>query len=197
MPVWLIARLVAAAVVVATIVGAWLYVDRACWSTACHKQTARAEKAEGLLETARKRATDLAVLWAEGVKRTEAAYAAGVKSRDLEFAELKRRAADAFARGAAGAIRVNDDAARVLRDLSAAANAARPAAGEVGGTAATVSDPSPVSGEQFITPEAFAEFYGDAAESYRDVYQRWEAAVEAYRALMKQPPQPAAPNPKE
>jgi hypothetical protein len=152
---------------------AWVKHKVTHWcNTVCVEQTERAETAEKLLEAARKRATELALLWAAQVDKTEA------KNREAD-AE-RRKAFDALADRARHlpglpSVRLGVDADRVWRDSSREANAARPPAER---EAVPDSVPQPAYSEQDL-----ATFFVESARAYADAYGQWQACVNHYESL--------------
>lgn len=182
MPYGLIVRLLGALAVVAAIAGAWFYVDRSCWSTACHKAVSRAEKAEGLMKEAQDRATHLALLWSESINNVEKVYVQQVEQRATRFADLHQRAADAVRRHSSGRIVLRGPAIGVMRDISREANAGHPTAPEVD---QRPPEAVPPAAEVYIDAEGFVMSWEEAASAYADARDRHAACVAAYESLRK------------
>lgn len=148
---------------------AWSAANSWC-NGACRAATERAETAEAAIKVAQDRATALALLWAEAIQRVEIRYVETVKWRTKTYVEYRERAAGAEV---SGTITLSPGAVSVLADSAGAANDPGPTTvGE--GTAAPVPEPA---GDTVTDAREWVTFAVEAAEAYRDAYDKWQACV--------------------
>jgi len=162
-------------------------------NTACKDARAEVVTLQAQIDTARERATALALLWADGLNKVEVKYVEVQREVRERFTTLRERAGHVRA-DSDGAIRLGSESVELLNDAHAAAN---PATSE--GDNRPTQTISPVTGDAILTPEAYAAFYVDAAEAYRDAYEKWKAAVEAYEVLRNEragTDRPVSPEPR-
>src|SRR3954464_10343599 len=105
--------------------GGYYFVEYRWCNHRCVAQSSRADAAEKLLADAKKRAADLALLWAAQVDKTEAKNREADAERRKTFDALADRARHLPARPP---VPLSSDLDRLWRDASREANAARPAA---------------------------------------------------------------------
>ena len=135
--------------------GAWLVIDRKCWTTACKDEARRADTAELLIKAAQERATALALLWAKSIEHVEVRYVEVEKVRVVRFETIRER----VGKIEMAACPITNDAAQLLRDISAAANAAG---------AAAAPGPSPAPEAAVPAPAGWVAYAAAAAESFRE-----------------------------
>jgi hypothetical protein len=146
----------------------WVWWQANHWCNAvCREQTERATVAEGRIAAAQKRATDLALMWAEAIHRVEVKYVEVVKWRTQTFVEIRERPYHAE-----GSITLGPDARGVLRDSADAANNPGPTASGEGAAA-----PVPETAGSVTTAQEWIAFATDAAEAYADARGKWLACV--------------------
>jgi hypothetical protein len=152
------------------LVGGYLYADRACWSTACHKVTAERDALKTEKAAAIQRATDLALLYGQTLDKVDAAAKAARKEADARFADLSVRA-----KSAAGnrTVPVASASVRLWADASLSANGIKaPAAG-------LSEERAPVS-EASVSEAELNQFVTDAAAAYRAVDDARLACIALY-----------------
>lgn len=147
--------------------GAYFYADKACWSSACHSQRARADKLEADNKAAHERASALALLWAGTLDRSEKDTHDKLAQQAKDFARLTDLARSL---PSLPSIRLSPDAWRVLDDASSLANAAGPS---------TVNQEPPAA----ISESALAEKWSEAAAAYADAREKWASCVGFYNSL--------------
>ncbi len=160
----------------ALLVGGWLYLDRACWSSACRSERTQNENLRSQIAAAHERATALALLWAKEVDNVKVRYAEVVKERSQAFAGIRDGARQVRPATDSVVVRVPADALVVLNDASRAANPAA-ASGDQGPAQAV-----PQAARDTTLTEWIA-FATDAAEAYRDAADKHLACVAAYEAV--------------
>ncbi len=162
----------------ALLVGGWLYLDRACWSSACKSAKAEATELRAEKAAAVERATALALLWADGLDKIDKAVKAAKDERDASFAALQDRA-----RHSRGPSRV-EPAASVRLQLDASRLANYPAAAGEREAAPAPVPASPV-GDTEVSQAASDLAWALAAEAYADAVSQWRACVAAYEAIAR------------
>jgi hypothetical protein len=163
----------------------WWRADHWC-NSACKEQTeivvkvqGRLTELSGRLAAAQERATALALLWAEAIKKVEVRYVEAKNRQVVAFAGVRERA---------GRIRVDLDRVRirvpavalgVLDDAARAANASPsgPAGVDSGGPAPVPDAPGREDADTSLTE--WVDFAGKAGEAYADVNAKRQAAVDA------------------
>lgn len=108
--------------------------------------------------------------WAKAIQEVERVYITKVEWRTRTFVEYRERAAGAEV---SGTITLSPGAVSVLADSAGAANDPGPAAGGEG-TAAPVPEPA---GSVETDAREWVAFAVEAAEAYRDAYDKWQACV--------------------
>lgn len=168
----LVVWLVAAAVAVA----AWVYADRACWSSACHAQRAAATALAGEKAAAQARATWLALERVRLMDELDAKLKKQREENDANLADLEDRA-----RRAAGAraVAVAADSARLWRDATLAANGVRAPAPAAGGEERPAV-PGPAADEVVVAEADLNLFYARASAAYRAVNLARLSCIKAY-----------------
>src|SRR6185312_7709193 len=107
----------------ALLLGSYLWADFRCWNHACHVQQARAEKLQAESDAAKKRATDLALLWANTLARADKDTQDALKEQRATFDDL---AAQAKKLSPLPSIVLGAPTVVVLDRITAAANSAAP-----------------------------------------------------------------------
>lgn len=176
-----------AAAAVAAAWALWWKVDHWC-NAACTDLQAVVARLEGEKKAAQERASAIAVMWADGLNKVEVRYVEVERAVRNTFAGLRDRTRGVSA-DSSGGIRLGSRAVELLDDAHRAANAGDPSAPQVDHRPAEAvpvapsDETSSATGDVILTPEAFAALYVDAAEAYRDAYEKWKAAVAAYEEL--------------
>ena len=132
---------------------------------------AQVVKLNDAIASAQKRATDLALLWAKQVDKSDQELREQQENDRAAISELQARIKRLSNRPT---IVISRDAGRLLDDASRFANQA-PAAPEVHQDAAP-SVPS-------VSEQALAQAWADAAAAYRDAYGHWQACINYYEGL--------------
>jgi hypothetical protein len=173
----LVLRYVPYLIAAVVLFGGLAYAKHRIWSwcnTACVEQTERADTAEKLLADARKRAADLALLWAAEVDKTEAKNREAERERAEKFAALASRAKALSPRP----VPISPDLDGLWRDTVRQANAAR-------ASAEREAPANPVSESTYSEAE-LAEWFVASAAAYADAYGQWKACVQHYEAMRQQ-----------
>jgi hypothetical protein len=127
------------------------------------------------LDEAQARSTALALLWAQGLEKQDAAVRKQKEADDAKFAELQAQTSALSDR----LVVVSGALDRVLRDASRAANAARLA---VGGDESAPSVPAS-TGNVAYAERAIGQFVTEAAQAYAEAWRKWHACVSTYQSL--------------
>lgn len=162
----------------AMLIGGWLYLDRACWSSACESYRTQFEYARTQIENAQRQRNELALKWADAIQKTERVYVESARVAADAATGLRERARRPGA-GSDVRIRVPADAVRVLRDVPSLA-AGSPAARPVDEAAPTVSEAADTTLSEWVV------FAVDAAAAYADAVAKWRGVVQAYENLRSQ-----------
>lgn len=166
----------------AAVLGGLWYAEEHHCNAACRSEAKRADASEAREAAAKKRATDLALLWSAQVDKTESAAKARKASHDATFAVLTNRARSV---PAGATVRFHVDSFRLFNDASRIANAA---------TAA----PVPFAAPDGVSPSSEANTYAafdegelrtfvvTAAQAYADAVGQYRACVDFYLGLRLQ-----------
>lgn len=148
------------------VVGLYAWDDHRC-NAACLKETARADKLQAAADTAKQRATDLALLYANTLTKAEKDTQDALAQQKADFTKL---AEDASHLSALPSIVISGDALRVFDAASALANAA----------------PAPEvdhGASQAISESDLAAKWSAAAEAYSDAVTKLHACINTYEGL--------------
>src|SRR6185312_17263004 len=88
----ILARLWPYLLAAALALGSYLWADFRCWNHACHVQQARAEKLQAESDAAKKRATDLALLWANTLQKADDDTRQALSEQRQHFSDLTAQA---------------------------------------------------------------------------------------------------------
>ena len=157
---------------------AWHKADNWC-NGACKDARAELSVAQGQIQAAQERATALALLWAKAINNVEVRYVELAGNRADATANLRERAGRIRPATSSVAIRVPDDALRVLGDVAEFANDTPAPEGNQG-----ASEAVPVAaGGAETTLDEWIAFAIDAGEAYREAADKHQACVAAYDAV--------------
>lgn len=154
------------------LITAWLWADRACWSSACKSERSQVEKLRSQIENAVKHARDIEISYAQKVKEANDAASKERSARVQQASEFARRARNL---DRSPTLAVGPDASSLLRDATGHANSA----------AAPIGDKAPavaVPGVSFSEAELVAA-WAEAAIAYADANSLRLACVNFYENL--------------
>jgi hypothetical protein len=146
--------------------GSYLWADLRCWNRACHSQQARADKLQTEADAAKKRATDLALLWANTLQKADDDTRTKLAAQRQEFAALE---AQAKALGPLPDIVLAGPTVVVLDRITAAANSAAPEVDNGASTSISQSD--------------LAQRWAEAGAAYLDATTKLTACIKAYEGI--------------
>lgn len=174
-PVTILLRFLPHLIGLGLLVAGWLWLNHACWSSACKSERTQNENLRTQIGNAQKRATDLALLYAQTAEKADDDLRKERATRVQQASELRRRAGNL---DRTPTISVGPDAARLLRDSADLANAAP----------APIRDQTPavaVPGTTFSEAELVSK-WADAALAYADARGQWLACVNFYERLQNE-----------
>jgi hypothetical protein len=157
------------------------WCNGACRDAREERDEAIAESVQlhGVIKAAQERATALALLWSEAINKVEVRYVQVERDRRAAFAGVRERAGSIRVDTSRVLVPVTAPVIGVLRDAERAANGGSPAAPREG-----EGSPAPVPETARDTTLAeWVQFAIDAAEAYREAYDKWQAAVQAYESV--------------
>lgn len=154
------------------LVAGWIYLDRACWSSACKSERTQNQTLRTQIEAAQQRATDLALLYAQTAEKADADLRRDRSTRAEQGRNLNARAANL---DRSPTVSLSGDAVGLLRESSKHANSAP----------APIRDQAPavaVPGLSFSEAELVGR-WAEAAIAYLDARSQWQACVNFYESI--------------
>ena len=151
----------------ALLLGSYLWADFRCWNHACHVQQARAEKLQAESDAAKKRATDLALLWANTLQKADDDTRAKLAAQRQTFDDLDKQAK---ALSPLPSIVLGAPTVVVLDRVTAAAN----------------DTPAPEvdhGAGQTLSESDLAQRWAEAGEAYSDATTKLTACIKAYETI--------------
>lgn len=150
----------------ALFLGSYLWADLRCWNRACHSQQERADKLQADADAAKKRATDLALLWANTLQKADDDTRAKLAAQRQTFVDLDKQAK---ALSPLPSIVLGAPTVVVLDRITAAANSAAPEVDNGAGQTLSQSD--------------LAQRWAEAGEAYSDATTKLTACIKAYEGI--------------
>ena len=153
----------------------------AAWKWSAFKESLREEGRAGVRVEWQAERTQLiaardamVIRWAKDIQEVERVYVNTSMERESRFGAIRSRANSV---GVSGGIRLSADAVGVLNDAVAAANPGHTAASrETQGAAQTIPE-SAGSAQVETDAGSWVTFAVDAADAYRDAFDKWQACV--------------------
>ena len=162
----ILARLWPYLLAAALALGSYLWADFRCWNHACHAQQTRADKLQAEADAAKKRATDLALLWANTLQKADDDTRTKLAAQRQTFDDLDKQAK---ALSPLPSIVLGAPTVVVLDRVTAAANSTAPEVDHGAGETLSESD--------------LAQRWAEAGEAYSDATTKLTACIKAYEGI--------------